>query len=105
MTTYFGNVVHLDFIGSKAAAKAIWQFITGNNVDAGNDAFVIASMWALNSCDQGIVLDLRSMNGGATKNHAFEPFGKELEHQLHAYKTVHSRRYGKWLIVIVYIFV
>jgi hypothetical protein len=103
MTTYWNTVVHPDFIGSKDVANAIRQFITGNNVDASNDASVIVTMWALNSCDQGIVLDMRSMNG-ATKNPAFEPFWKELEHQLHTYKTVHSRRYGKWLIVIAYIF-
>ena len=83
MTTYMGAVVGPDFISNKLAAKAVWQFITGNNVDAGNDAYVIAAMWALNSCDQGIVLDMRSMNG-ATKNPAFEPFWKELEQQLQA---------------------
>jgi hypothetical protein len=55
---------------------------------------VTTPMGALNSCEQGIVFGMRSMNG-ATKNLAFEPLWKELEQQLQAYKTAHSRRYGK----------
>ncbi len=73
MTAYLGFVVHPDFIGTKAAAKAVWQFITGDTVQLGRNESEIAALWALNSCDQGVILDMRAMNG-ATKDPAFDPF-------------------------------
>jgi hypothetical protein len=73
MTTYLGSVDGHDLICSKVAAKAIWQFITGSNVDHGNEANIIATMWALHSGDKGTVLDMRTMNG-KTKDEAFDPF-------------------------------
>ncbi len=72
-TAYLGSIVHPDFIGSKAAAKVVWQFITGDTMHDGNDATVIAASWALSSCDQGTVLDMRAMNG-ATRDASFDPF-------------------------------
>jgi len=93
MTTYMGAVVGPDFICSKMAARAVWQFITGSSVDVGTEDKVIAAMWALNSSDKDIVMDMRTMNG-KTKDSAFVPFWEELKRQLESYKTVHSRRHG-----------
>jgi hypothetical protein len=73
MTAYLESVVHPDFIGSKVAARAVWQFITGDNVYSGNDASVIAALWALYSCDKGVIFDMRAMNG-ASKDPCFYPF-------------------------------
>ena len=103
MTAYLGHVVHPDFIGSKAAARAVWQFITGDNVDSGNDACGIAALWALNSCDKGVIVDMRAMSG-ATKDACYDPFWKELEQQSNSYKTVHSWRHGKWHDNYLYLF-
>ena len=100
MTAYLGSVVHPDFIGTKAAAKAVWQFITGDTIQLGRKECATAALWALNCCDQDVIFDMRAMNG-ATKDPAFDPFWKELEHQLHTYKTVHSRRYGERGIIVV----
>jgi hypothetical protein len=88
-----GSIVHPDFIGSKAAARAVWQFITGDTVHDGKDSNGIAAMMALSTCDKGVVLDMRAMNG-ATRDPSFDHFWKELEQQLNSYKTVHSRRHG-----------
>ncbi len=52
-----------DVINSKAAAKAVWQFITGSSVDASNDEQVINALWALHSGNKDLVLDMRAMNG------------------------------------------
>jgi hypothetical protein len=93
MSAYMGSVVHLDFMSSKAASNAVWQFITVDTVyhkDVNTTAGVI---WALGSGDEGGIIDMRAMHG-KTEDPAFDPFWKELEHQLHSYKTVHSRRYG-----------
>ena len=96
MTAYLGSVIGPDLICSKAAAKAIWQFITGSNVDHGDESTVIAAMWAMHSGDKGIVLDMRTMNG-KTKDAAFDPFFEEMRRQLESYKAVHSRRHtGKF---------
>ena len=73
MTTYLGAVVSPDFISTKVAAKAIWQFITCYIIEAGNKVNVIAARWALNSGDKDIVMDMRAMNV-KTKDHAFVPF-------------------------------
>jgi hypothetical protein len=99
MTAYLACVVHPDFISSKAAAKAVWQFIAGDTVQLGRSDSATAALWALNSCDQDVIFDMRAMNG-ATKDPAFDPFWKELEEQLQSYKTVHSRRYGEWRILV-----
>jgi hypothetical protein len=91
---YLGSVVHPDFISSKAAAKALWKFITSDTVyKDGSSAEVDVAMWALGSGDEGVIIDTRAMNV-RTKNLAFDHFWKELELQLHSYKIVHTRRYG-----------
>ena len=54
---------------------------------------MVAAMWALDSGDKDIVLDMRAMNG-TTKGNDFVPFSEELKRQLESYKTVHSRRHG-----------
>ncbi len=102
MTIYLGSVVHPDFVGSMTTTKAVWQFITGGNVDSGNDASGIPALWALNSCDKGAVSDMRAMNG-LTKYYRFDPFWKELEQKLNSNKTVHSRRHGKWVITFIFV--
>jgi hypothetical protein len=93
MTAYLGSVVGPDLICNKAAAKAVWQFITGSNVDAGDESNIVRAMWAMHSGDKGIVLDMRTMNG-KTKDPAFDPFFMEMGRQLESYKTVHSRRHN-----------
>ncbi len=93
MSTYLGAIVGPDFIHSKCAAKAVWQFITGCSVDAGCGGNAIAATWALHSCDKGIVMDMRAMNG-KTKDPAYDHFWEELSRQLETYKTVHSRRHA-----------
>ena len=70
-----GAVVLPDFISSKVAAKAIWMFITGSNLESGDEANAIMALWVLNSGDKGVVLDMREMNG-KTKDVAYDPFGK-----------------------------
>jgi hypothetical protein len=86
-------VVHPDIIGTKASTKAVWQFITSDTMQLGRKDCATAALWALNCCDQDVIFDMRAING-ATKESVFNPFWKELPHQLHTYKTVHSRRYG-----------
>ena len=51
----------------------------------GRNDSATAALWALHSCDQEIIFDMRAMNG-ATKHLAFGPFWKELEEQLPLYK-------------------
>ena len=93
MTTYLGAVVNADFINSKAAAKAVWIYITGSNVEADYKENVIAAHWALCCGDKDVVLDMRAMSG-KKKDEAYDPFWQELIRQLEEYKTVHSRRHG-----------
>jgi hypothetical protein len=80
MTAYLGTIVSPDFIGTKAGAKAVWQFITGDNIDKTKEKSVIYAIFSLYSCELGVILDTRAMNG-KTKDLAFDPFWKELEHQ------------------------
>ncbi len=43
MMAYLGSVVHTDFISTKVAAKAVWQFIKGDAVQLGrNDSATVA---------------------------------------------------------------
>jgi len=44
LTTYMGAVVLPDFISSKVAAKAIWMFITGSNLESGDEANAIMAL-------------------------------------------------------------
>jgi len=93
LTAYMGAVFRPDFISSKVVANAIWMFITGSNLESGDEANAITALWVLNSGDKGIVLDMREMNG-KTKDVAYDPFWEEFKRQLESYKTNHSRRHA-----------
>eukprot|EP00951_Prasinocladus_malaysianus_P030174 scaffold282650_cov17-Prasinocladus_malaysianus.AAC.2 len=94
---YFAHVVNKRFISSKAAAKAVYEYITGDNlpVDHSTDKrhCIVMADFCLASQDFDIIQDLRDLNG-RPKSKTFDAFWAALQQMAEEHERVPDRRHG-----------
>ena len=95
---FLATTVHPSFISSKAAACAMFKYLTGDNLPhgrcKGKDIAMQVAELALATQDFGIVQDLRELNG-RPKNTSFDVFWSEIKSLLSFHARVDDRRHGK----------
>jgi len=91
------NVVNTNFISSRAATQAVYEFITGNIMPKSSlstKAFA-AARFALNCQDTGIIVDLRKLNARVT-NDLFDLFWAKMVVVVEG--RVDDRRHGEYIV-------
>ena len=98
---FFSIAVHPSFIDSKAAACAMYHYLTGDHLPRerckGKDSAIEMSRLALASQDPDIIHDLRELNG-RPKNTLFDVFWGEIKCLLESHARVDDRRHGEYIL-------
>eukprot|EP00873_Tetraselmis_striata_P014883 jgi/Tetstr1/435147/TSEL_002607.t1 len=94
---FLAHVVNPTFIKTKAAAQAVYEYITSDRLPkqraAGHDHAILMSELALSCQDFDIITDLRELNGRPTSD-LFDPFWDALAELMAEHSRVHDRRWG-----------
>jgi hypothetical protein len=95
---FLATAVHPSFIDSKAAACAMYKYLTGDNLPRerckGKDTAIHVAEMALATQDFEIIQDLRELNG-RPNNTSFDVFWGEIKSLLEKHARVDDRRHGK----------
>jgi hypothetical protein len=78
-SAYLAVVVNRNFVSSTTAAQAIFEFITGDQLETqllSEDA-ASAARYALNCQDSDIIVDMRKLNA-RPKHNTFDQFGAKM---------------------------
>eukprot|EP00873_Tetraselmis_striata_P002924 jgi/Tetstr1/423188/TSEL_001308.t1 len=92
---YYANVLKPSFMSSKAAARAVFEYLTGGKLPFdGSDEAGSPASYALFVDDPDIIFDLGKLNGepGSTE---FDVFWTKFAAQLEEHKRVDDRRHGQ----------
>jgi hypothetical protein len=97
---FLSTTVHPSFIDSKAAACAMYTYLTGDNLPRercrGKDNAIQVAEIALATQDFEIIQDLRELNG-RPKDKSFDVFWSEIKSLLESHARVDDRRHGKFI--------
>jgi hypothetical protein len=98
-SAYLATVVKTNFISSRAAAQAVYEFITGDVMPKStlSSEAIAAARFALNSQDPDIIVDLRKLNGRIT-NDLFDPFWAKMAAVVEG--RVDDRRHGEYIVYL-----
>ena len=95
---FLASTVHPSFIHSRAAAKAIWEYITGDRLPTNHSKYsqnaITLSAFALASQDLDIATDLRTLNGRPDSG-KFDCFLDTAKAYLESLARVDDRRHGE----------
>ena len=95
---FLSTTVHPSFIDSKAAACAMYKYLTGDNLPTerckGKESAIRVAEIALATQDFDIIQDLRELNG-RPKDIAFDVFWSEIKSLVEAHARVDDRRHGE----------
>lgn len=98
---YFTTVVKPNFASSKAAAAAMYEYITGHVLprdrSKADSMAVQAALLALETGDYDIAEDMRTLNSRPNNQQGFQPFFDELAAFVKQHERVDDRRQGATL--------
>jgi len=92
-STYLAAVVNRNFVSSTSAAQAIFEFITGDQMDTHINCEIVteAARYALNCHDSDIIVDMRKLNA-RPKHNTFDKFWAKMAEMVEG--QVSDRRHG-----------
>jgi hypothetical protein len=94
-STYLAALVNGNFVSNTTAAKAIFEFITGDqlSIDLLSEDVTNAASFALNCQDSDIIVDMRKLNA-RPKHNTFDQFWAKMAEMIEG--RVSDRRHGEF---------